>query len=52
MLSIAQTLGNLGDHSQAEPLLRQALAIQRSINKPLEEILIYNELGDPLSDGR
>ena len=44
-LSIAQALGRLGDHGRAEPLLRQALAVQQSLNNRWWEGLVRNELG-------
>ncbi|MEZ4864075.1 MAG: DUF2791 family P-loop domain-containing protein [Caldilineaceae bacterium] len=44
-LGIAQTLSTLGDHSKAEPLLREALTIQQALNNRWWEINIWNELG-------
>jgi adenylate cyclase len=44
-VSVAQALASLGDYSQAEPLLREALAIQQAINNRWDEMLTWNELG-------
>ena len=45
LFSLAQGLGNKGDHSQAEPLLNEALKIQQAINNRWWETLVWNELG-------
>ncbi|CAN5755859.1 adenylate/guanylate cyclase domain-containing protein [soil metagenome] len=45
LLSLAQGLGYLGDHSQAEPMLQEALKIYQVINSRWWETLIWNELG-------
>jgi hypothetical protein len=45
MLSLAQGLGYLGDHSRAEPLLHQALNIHQALNDRWSTILVWNELG-------
>ncbi len=44
-LNIAQSLGNLGNHSDAEPLLREALRTQQALNNQWWQAITLNELG-------
>lgn len=45
LLNIAQSLGNLGNHSDAEVMLRDALRIQQALNNQWWQAIILNELG-------
>lgn len=45
LFNIAQSLGNLGNHSDAEPMLREALRTQQSLNNQWWQAIILNELG-------
>lgn len=44
-LNIAQSLGNLGNHSDAEPMLREALRTQQALNNQWWQAITLNELG-------
>jgi predicted ATPase/class 3 adenylate cyclase len=44
-LNIAQSLGNLGNHSEAEPMLREALKMQQVLNNQWWQAIVLNELG-------
>lgn len=45
LLNIAQSLGNLGNHSDAEPMLRDALRTQEALNNQWWQAITLNELG-------
>ncbi|MFN8446772.1 MAG: tetratricopeptide repeat protein [Caldilineaceae bacterium] len=45
LLNIAQSLGELGDHDQAKPLLLRAISIQQSIGNLWWEATTWNDLG-------